>query len=226
MLMLLQDWNLRSRRDKLLDAVGLLTQGAFVPLAAQIIANELWPMIFSSSAKINIPNGLLFLLPLTLIDYLFYWNHRLLHRTGWWLWHRTHHTAKKLDIFVSSRNSVWTVFLLVYIWTQSLIIYWVENPNYYIYGMYVFSALDLWRHCGIQTPGWLRPLGIILILPEDHEWHHSLEKSNINFGANLNIWDRFHGTFYRPQQRAQHLGDGQHERTLIIDLLMPWKVQS
>jgi sterol desaturase/sphingolipid hydroxylase (fatty acid hydroxylase superfamily) len=45
-----------------------------------------------------------------------------------------------------------------------------------------------------------------LILPQDHNWHHSRENKNCNYGANLKIWDKIHGTYYQNQALPQNLG--------------------
>lgn len=171
-----------------------------------------------------IPAWIQFLLPFTLIDYSYYWNHRWMHSPKLWWVHRVHHTSKKLDIFVTSRNSVWTVFFFIYIWAQALLIFSQPDPSGFLYGMYLLAGLDLWRHSGLTTPQWLRPVGTLLILPEDHEWHHASSKTGINYGANLNVWDRLHGTFHRSTIRPTTLGE--EPNSLWNDLFFPWKTKS
>jgi sterol desaturase/sphingolipid hydroxylase (fatty acid hydroxylase superfamily) len=50
-----------------------------------------------------------------------------------------------------------------------------------------------------------RILRLIVVTPDMHRVHHSVEddESNSNFGFNLSLWDRVLGT-YRVQPRAGH----------------------
>ncbi len=158
--------------------------------------------------SLQCPGGIAFAISFVGIDYLYYWNHRWLHQVKLWPFHRVHHSSKSLDLFATSRNSLWTIFLIVYLWSQAAFLFFLQDPWPFALGVALSSTLDIWRHSGFTTPNMIRKLlGAFLILPEDHEWHHSQEISGVNYGANLNIWDQLHGTFYRPNVRAQALGE-------------------
>jgi sterol desaturase/sphingolipid hydroxylase (fatty acid hydroxylase superfamily) len=161
-------------------------------------------------------------LPLTLVDYLYYWNHRLLHTRKLWPLHLTHHTTEEMHWSVSSRNSQWTCFFLVYIWFQILIIYFLDNPFYYSLGMTVNGVLDLWRHSGMRTPKSLVRKIWFLVSPEDHEWHHRFGGDGKNFGANLSLWDRMHGTYEAPQEHKPRLGIG-YRSSWVNEFWRPWR---
>ncbi len=186
------------------------------------VFRSLWPQ---AAGQLEMSGFVAFLLSFTLIDYIYYWNHRLLHSRNLWPVHRVHHSVESMDLWASSRNSIWTPLLLIYIWSQGILIFLLKDPSWFLWGVATSNALDLWRHSGMQTPPLIRrSLGAIFVLPEDHEWHHSRDQHGINFGANLNSWDRLHGSFYRPQERAAVLGvsvDG----SLADRLLRPWKLQ-
>lgn len=221
---LIQSWRNRPRQDQVLDALGLLTQGSAVPALATYLGGQLLPHIFTGSAQLQIPNWVLFLLPFTLVDYLYYWNHRLFHSRQLWFMHQVHHTTQHLDVWATSRNSIWTPLLLIYVWFHACLIFFTRETQAYVYGLWLMGALDLWRHSGWKTPSLLKPLGAFMILPEDHEWHHSLEKSGVNYGANLNIWDRLHGTFYRSEVKPKNLGT--HTRgKLSQEIFFPWRIR-
>jgi len=34
-----------------------------------------------------------------------------------------------------------------------------------------------------------------VITPHEHAWHHSSARTDVNFGANLSLWDRVHGAY-------------------------------
>ncbi len=220
----MNSWIQRTLADKILDAGGLLIQGLFVPMVAQFIATAVLPLFFQTS-KIEISSIFLFLLPLTLIDYVYYWNHRALHSVRLWWLHQVHHTSTTLDVFVTSRNSFWTSFALVYVWVHAYLLFQVSDPTYYVYGIYVHGALDIWRHSGWKTPKGLKWLSIIFILPEFHAWHHSDDISRVNFGANLNIWDRIHGTFHPSFESPKKLGCDERF-PVTTEFLFPWKMKS
>lgn len=222
---LIEVWRCRSWAEKFIDVTGLAMQSFLVPIAATYLGTQVLPHLISiDKDALVLPLWVQFLLPFTLIDYIYYWNHRLMHRSEFWWLHRVHHTSKKLDIFVTSRNSIWTVFFFVYIWAHAFLIFSQKDPSGFFYGMYLLSAMDLWRHSSIQTPNWARSLGAILILPEDHEWHHARDKEGINFGGNLNLWDRCHGTFYRSWNRPFTLGETK-EYSLWLNLFFPWRAK-
>jgi sterol desaturase/sphingolipid hydroxylase (fatty acid hydroxylase superfamily) len=213
-------------QNRILDLTGVLAQALVVPVLATFLGQEVFPLIFTPKLALPIiPAWILFILPFTLVDYLYYWNHRTLHTKLFWFLHQVHHTSEKLNITVTSRNSIWTPLFLVYVWFQAFLIYLTPETKAYLYGLWLMGALDMWRHSGWKTPQFLKVLGVFLILPEDHEWHHSLEKSGVNYGANLNIWDRLHGTYWNPPKRAQKLGS-ETRGTLTQELFLPWKFRS
>ena len=72
----------------------------------------------------------------------------------------------------------------------------MSDSTYFLFGFALTFALDLWRHSGVSTPRSLKKcLDLFLITPEHHVFHHSKVGRNKNFGANLNLWDKIHGTF-------------------------------
>ena len=70
------------------------------------------------------------------------------------------------------------------------------------------AALDLYRHCGIPTRGgrWERIVGILLVTSRQHAAHHARDFTAWNFGANLTLWDRLHGTFLADAPAGAPLG--------------------
>jgi len=49
-------------------------------------------------------------------------------------------------------------------------------------------------------------VALFLITPHEHAWHHSREAFGCNYGANLSLWDRLHGTYRSPEAPPQALG--------------------
>jgi sterol desaturase/sphingolipid hydroxylase (fatty acid hydroxylase superfamily) len=214
-------WKERTKEEIILDSTSLISQGLLVPFAALASAKILTYFFPLLSRTLDLPSWLLFLLPLTLIDYAYYWNHRLLHTKTLWPMHRVHHGARYLDIFVTSRNSLLTPLLLVYLWSLTIFLFVLRDPTPYLWGAALSAALDLWRHSNLPTPRFLMPIGRILILPEDHRTHHGQITLNKNYGANLNIWDKIHGTFSYDRNLVKL---GVHDpMPLWQKLFFPWR---
>jgi len=93
---------------------------------------------------------------------------------------------------VKARNTLWTPLLIVYVWLNALALFLLREPAGFLLGMSLTAALDLWRHSPLRAP---RFVSLLFITPHEHAWHHSRERTDVNFGANLSVWDRVHGTF-------------------------------
>ena len=213
----------RKRDEWLVDGINLAVQGALVPflqgaLAAQLLARALpaW------AHGVQVPFWAAFLLVFFGVDYAYYWNHRTLHRKALWPLHQVHHSVERMDVLATSRNTVWTSFLIVYLWLDGLLLFLVRDPTPIVLAVGVTAALDLWRHSAQQPRGRLASfLGGFLVLPDDHAWHHCEEVTDVNFGANLNLWDRLHGTWIRPGAAPERLGSAL-SMSPVRQLLWPW----
>lgn len=216
----------RKRTEWLLDTFNLLVQGLFVPVLQVLLVSKIFHFLIPNYAQAFHLGALgSFLLNFLVIDYAYYWNHRALHSKFLWNLHRVHHSARFLDIWITSRNSLVTVLFLVYLWGQGLVVYLLSEPKYFLLACAVSASLDLWRHTQMNMPALLaRLLGTFLILPKDHAWHHSTTKSNFNFGANLNIWDKIHGTFYHSETQPEKLGFP-IASGFIDQFLFPWRIK-
>jgi sterol desaturase/sphingolipid hydroxylase (fatty acid hydroxylase superfamily) len=201
--------NTKCWQEWLLDSAGLAFQGILIPLLQVMLIYRLNCLLIMPQRCINLPIILSFILSFVGVDYIYYWNHRLLHCNFLWKIHRVHHTISYMDVLVTSRNTIWASFLIIYLWIHTLFIYLLTDPTGYLLGVSLTSVLDLWRHSQLIIPSnsWLyRFLSPWLILPEDHAWHHSRQLFNYNYGANLKLWDRLHGTYYNNSQLPTEIG--------------------
>jgi sterol desaturase/sphingolipid hydroxylase (fatty acid hydroxylase superfamily) len=72
----------------------------------------------------------------------------------------------------------------------------------------VLNAMAIFNHGNVGLPRITdRLLRLIVVTPDMHRVHHSIEdnEANSNFGFNLSLWDRLFGT-YIDQPRAGHVG--------------------
>lgn len=200
----------KSREDWLLDGVGLTIQGIFIPLLQATLVYWLYQYLLpNQQGYLKLSPILSFILSFVVVDYLYYWNHRLLHSKLFWQLHQVHHTVTQMDVLGTSRNTVWTSLLIVYVWIHTWFLYLLADPTGYLLGVSLTSALDLWRHSRlmIAANSWLYGfLSLWLILPQDHAWHHCRESPHANYGANLKIWDKLHGTYYESQDLPTAIG--------------------
>ncbi len=188
--------------ELILDAISLLIQGFGIPTLRALLVLWILPFILPKTRGfIDLSFELCFLIGFVLVDYLYYWNHRLLHTNFFWRWHAVHHSIQTLDVTTTSRNSLLSHFLFVYLWVIGLLIYVISDPAGLIWSASLTAALDLWRHSNFKSPRVLTStLGYFMIMPEDHRQHHSQKKYGVNFGANFKIWDCFHGTYCSREQ--------------------------
>ncbi|MBD2292535.1 sterol desaturase family protein [Anabaena sphaerica FACHB-251] len=215
----------KNREDWLLDSIGLTIQGIFIPLLQATLVYGLYHHVlhnYQGYLKISlIPS---FILSFVVIDYLYYWNHRLLHTKIFWQLHQVHHTVTQMDVLGTSRNTIWTSVFIIYLWIHPLFLYLLTAPTGYLLGISLTSALDLWRHSRLMIPtnsSFYQFLSPWLIFPQDHNWHHSKETNNCNYGANLKIWDKLHRTYYQSQELPAIMGTPT-SLNLIQKLLFPF----
>lgn len=186
--------------DWILDGANLVVQGVGVPVFAAVLVG-------TPSPSMQLPPFAAFLLAFVGVDYLYYWNHRLLHTAALWRFHRVHHTATRMDIFATSRNTVWSTWLVLYVWTNAWAAATLMEPAPFLLGAATTAGLDVWRHSALQPPPALaRRLRGWLILPDDHARHHADDAPDANYGANFAIWDRLHGTWSPTTAPPARLG--------------------
>lgn len=194
-------------QDWVLDSCGLVVQGVIVPVLQLTLIHYVYQSLPFPAACLQLPAIAAFLLSFVVVDYLYYWNHRLLHSRRFWQWHWVHHTVSEMDVLGTSRNTVWTSVLIVYLWVHGLFLYLLQDPTAYAVGVSLTAILDLWRHSRLMPNVWVqRLLSFWLILPDDHAWHHASHSKPCNYGANLTLWDRLHGTYYASSQPPARLG--------------------
>lgn len=208
--------------DWALDVANLTVQGTLVPLLqGVVVVAGLQALAPGWQGSLVLPAPWVFLLNVVGVDYLYYWNHRLLHSELLWPVHRVHHTVSRMDVLGTSRNTLWSTAFILYLWLGGLMLFLLADPRPYVAGAMLTASLDLWRHSELHPPerlaAWLRPW---LILPADHARHHGASVPRGNYGSNFKLWDRLHGTLLPdgPAEPLGHPGPG----SLIRNLLWPF----
>jgi sterol desaturase/sphingolipid hydroxylase (fatty acid hydroxylase superfamily) len=210
--------------DWLLNLSGFAFQGWLVPVAGWAISEQLlgrfWP---TQRGALQLGPVGAFLLAFVGVDLLYYLQHRAFHRVPWlWALHRCHHASRALDVWVTSRNTLALNLLFVYLLLNPILIFLCASPTGFVLGVQLTAALDLWRHSRIRFEGGLaRGLARVLVLPRDHHWHHSADHPDVNFGANLIVWDVLFGTALRRDDWPARYGV-EDARTSLQQLLFPF----
>jgi sterol desaturase/sphingolipid hydroxylase (fatty acid hydroxylase superfamily) len=220
----------RSFPDWLVDAVGLTMQGFVIPLLQILLIRDVLDWAFPAwKGSLAISPLFAFALNFLGVDYLYYWNHRLLHHEALWPLHSVHHSAEQVDVFTTGRNTFWTPFFIVYLWINGILSFLLKDPAFFLLGASCTAALDLWRHSSffpsVGHP-FHRAFGALFITPHEHHLHHARpdeslgEKAHANFSANWSVWDRIHGTYRFSDSSPREFGSGE-DRSVLGTLFLP-----
>jgi sterol desaturase/sphingolipid hydroxylase (fatty acid hydroxylase superfamily) len=192
----------------ILDGLNLTVQGTLIPFLQAGILYQILDTLFPSlGGRLNLSFSASFILNFVFVDYLYYWNHRLFHKKELFPIHIVHHTVTNMDVMATSRNTLWSSFLIIYMWANGLFIFLLKDPSGFIAGMVLTAALDCWRHSKFFLKS-LQPLlsrYLFLVTPIDHAVHHG-PQFNSNFAANWNFFDKIHGTYIYANEFPKKLG--------------------
>ena len=141
--------------------------------------------------------GLLFVL----IDFQFYWLHRLEHFCRiFWAAHVTHHSAEHMNLTVGFRASLMRP-LYDFLFFLPLALFGFRPIDILL----MYSISQIWAvfvHTEmVRKLGWLE---YVFVTPSHHRVHHASNEKYIdkNMGMVLIVWDRFFGTF-QPELDAE-----------------------
>ena len=143
-----------------------------------------------------------------ILDFWFYWYHRLMHEVDFlWKYHRTHHLTKHpnplLTLYADPEQEFFDIAgipLLTY-FTMKLMGMPMGFYEWWICHQYVMFA-EVAGHSGLRlyavppnTLSWLLRLFNSELIIEDHDLHHRKGyKVSANYGKQTRLWDRIFGT--------------------------------
>src|SRR5215216_2566833 len=151
--------------------------------------------------------GLLNLLPMPrafrlaaealLLDYTFYWWHRLMHRNALlWRCHMVHHSDLDLDVSTAARFHFAEYVLSTGYRAAQVLVIGASPTTTAIFEMLIMVAAEF-HHSNLRLPlEFERRLNALVVTPRMHGIHHSVieQESNSNFATVLTAWDVFHRT--------------------------------
>lgn len=205
-------------------SAGIFQQAlGFIPAAAVIalypVIHQHWSLpLFKDNTRIWT-----FVLCLILVDFLYYWAHRMYHRTGLgWTGHIVHHQSEEYNLSVALRQS-WLQgfhgipFLLVPAFLGF-------EPHVALSCSAINTVYQFWIHTKAidKCPRWFEA---IFNTPSHHRVHHGRNPQYIdkNYAGSLIIWDKMFGTF-EPEKEPVIYGITQATQTWnpLFAQFAPW----
>ena len=130
-----------------------------------------------------------------LVEFAYYWHHRLTHRVRWlWATHSVHHSSNQL-MLASAIRLGWTGRLggAIAFFTPLV---WIGFAPQAVFGLLAAGLFyQFWIHAD-WLPS-LGPLERVFNTPTHHRVHHASnpEYLDCNYGSSLIVFDRLFGTF-------------------------------
>ncbi len=191
-----------------LVALDTLIVRLLFPTAAVGMASMVQGLGWGVLNVVSVPYWAAVLISVVVLDLAIYLQHVMFHALpALWRLHKVHHADLDLDVTSGSRFHPIEIVLSMLI---KLGVISVLGPP--LLGVLTFevvlNALAMFNHANARIPLPLdHVLRWIIVTPDMHRVHHSVERSehNTNFGFNLSCWDRVLGT-YKDQPAKGHEG--------------------
>jgi len=141
------------------------------------------------------------------IDFVYYWYHRALHRLRFaWEFHKYHHAATEFTLLTGARVHLLenAVFVVAVSFPVAII---GIPPETFLAVAIAFAAIDMMQHSMVDWD-----YGVVgrwaFFSPTGHRIHHSMlqEHRDHNFGNFLTIWDHMFGTWYAGDAVCNEIG--------------------
>jgi len=181
----------------------LVFPAAAVGMAA-VAAQSGWGIL--NQADLN--TGFAVLLSILVLDFAIWLQHVVFHAVpALWRLHRVHHADLDYDVTTGLRFHPIEILLSMLIKFAVILVLGPPVVAVILFEV-LLNAGAMFNHGNVRLPLALdRALRWIIVTPDMHRVHHSVEddEANSNFGFNLSWWDRLLGT-YRAQPRGGHEG--------------------
>lgn len=142
------------------------------------------------------------------MDFVIWLQHVMVHSVPLlWRLHRVHHADLDYDVTTGARFHPIEIILSMLIKFSTILLLGPPVVAVILFEV-ILNGMAMFNHGNIKLPlGLDKVLRLLLVTPDMHRVHHSVEddEANSNFGFNLSIWDRIFGT-YRDQPRDGHEG--------------------
>lgn len=155
---------------------------------------------------VDLPLWLAIPLAMVGLDFAIYLQHRLFHAVPvLWRLHMVHHADVDLDVTTGARFHPLEMILSLGI-KMAVVAAIGAPPVAVLLFELLLNATSMFNHSNINLPPLVdRAIRTVLVTPDMHRVHHSVDarETNSNFGFNHPWWDHVLGS-YRDQPRAGH----------------------
>ncbi|MEE9300326.1 MAG: sterol desaturase family protein [Alphaproteobacteria bacterium] len=152
------------------------------------------------------PRWLAIVATVLVLDLVIYLQHRAFHAVPLlWRLHMVHHTDRGFDVSTGVRFHPVEITLSMGIKMAIVALLGAPASGVLVFEVFL-SATSLFNHGNVfLLPAVDRYLRLIVVTPDMHRVHHSIDpvETNSNYGFNLPWWDRLFGS-YRAQPAAGH----------------------
>jgi len=146
----------------------------------------------------EVPFWWAFALSVIALDFAIYLQHVMFHAVPLlWRLHRVHHADADIDVTTGARFHPLEILLSMLIKFAAIAVLGAPAAAVLVFEV-LLNATAMFNHANLRlrqpVDRWLRRM---LVTPEMHRIHHSMEpaEANSNFGFNLPWWDRLFGTY-------------------------------
>ena len=175
----------------------LLTRFA---LAGVTIATIAWAESKSLGLAhvLMLPAAAKLVLVFVLFDIWMYFWHMANHRIGFfWRFHRAHHSDTEMDTTTALRFHPGELVLSTFFRLPVILLIGMSFSQLVLFEV-LLNVSTLFHHSNLAVPEkWDRMLRTVMVTPNMHRVHHSVELSetNSNFTSLLSVWDRVFRSF-------------------------------
>ncbi|MFT4519082.1 MAG: alkylglycerol monooxygenase [Halioglobus sp.] len=144
------------------------------------------------------------LITLVTLDFVFYWYHRVSHRSRvFWAAHVVHHSSERMNFGTALRQSpTGPLTRMWFYWPLPLLGF---DPLVIASAGAVATIYGFWTHTEVVR-GWWHPLQRLFVSPAHHRVHHASNPQYIdkNYANMLIIWDHLFGTFAKEEEQPRY----------------------
>lgn len=155
---------------------------------------------------VQLPEPIVIVLSVFLLDFLFYIAHRIWHHIPvLWRFHRIHHSDTEFDFSIAFRRHP-VEPLLNGITLVPIVILLGVSPVAVLIFQVIRAVVLMFEHTNVGIPeGADRFLRYLIVTPNMHRVHHSSlkEETDSNFSDLFPVWDRLFGTYREHPKQSQ-----------------------
>jgi sterol desaturase/sphingolipid hydroxylase (fatty acid hydroxylase superfamily) len=178
------------------------------PLAAVALAGIARARGWGLLNQYDAPFAVAVLASVVALDLTIYLQHVMFHAVpALWRLHRVHHADLDYDLTTGARFHPIEILLSMLIKMSAIVVLGPPAVAVMVFEV-LLNATAMFNHGNVRlAPALDRVLRLVIVTPDMHRVHHSVEEheTNSNFGFNLSVWDRLFRT-YKPQPDAGQEG--------------------